>query len=131
MKALRITLITILFFTGLGAIWGGYTLMLDPTGGDLGLSVDILGDSPFRDFLVPGIVLFSVNGIGSLAGGILGMIQNRLFPPAGMALGIFLMAWIVIQAGWIGLHWLHILYGSIGLVEFLLALVLQRNSRAG
>ncbi len=131
MKTLRIALITILLFTGLGALSGGYTLMLDPTGGEMGLSMNILADSPFRDFLVPGIVLFSVNGIGSLAGGLLGVIRNRLFPLAGMALGLFLMAWIVIQAWWIGLHWLHLLYGTIGLIEFFAAFFIERDFRRG
>ena len=38
-----------------------------------------------------------------------------------MALGGFLMAWIIIQVYWFAaFHWLHALYLGLGLLEFIL-----------
>ncbi len=57
-------LIFLLAFLGLGAIVGGGALIISPSGKLLGgLPLSILENSPFDDFLVPGIVLFFVLGL--------------------------------------------------------------------
>jgi magnesium-transporting ATPase (P-type) len=54
----------LLGFLGIGAIGGGGALIISPSGKLLGgLPVSILKDSPFEDFLYPGIILFFVLGI--------------------------------------------------------------------
>lgn len=51
-------------FLGISAIGGGGALILSPSGKLLGgLPVSILKNSPFEDFLYPGIILFLVLGI--------------------------------------------------------------------
>ena len=55
-------------FIGLGAVGGGLGLILKPSGAILGLPLELLESSPFSTYLVPGIVLLAVNGLGSLAG---------------------------------------------------------------
>jgi len=53
----------LLGFLGLGAIYGGGTLIISPSGELLGMPLSLLEHSPFNSFLVPGIILFSVLGI--------------------------------------------------------------------
>jgi len=55
-------------FTALGAPAGGFGLVLEPSGANLGIPLEALEHSPFSTYLVPGIVLFMVNGLGSLVG---------------------------------------------------------------
>ncbi|MFD2787170.1 hypothetical protein [Hymenobacter rubripertinctus] len=59
----RPTLLWLLGLLGLGALGGGRLLALAPSGRLLGMPVAMLGGSPFADFLVPGIVLFTVLGV--------------------------------------------------------------------
>jgi hypothetical protein len=54
----------LLAFLGLSAIGGGGALIISPSGKLLGgLPLSILARSPFNDFLVPGIILFTVLGL--------------------------------------------------------------------
>ena len=56
--------LVLLSFLGLSAIGGGGTLIISPSGKLLGgLPISILKNSPFDDFLVPGIILFLVLGV--------------------------------------------------------------------
>jgi hypothetical protein len=108
-------------FIGLGAVAGGLGLALDPSGTNVGLPIEMLENSPFSTFLIPGIVLFTVNGLGSLVGAALTFTRRRGGAEMAMALGAFLVAWIVIQVYWVqGIHWLHWLYFILGLLEFAL-----------
>ena len=56
-------LIVLLLLLGIGAIYGGGTLIISPSGELLGLPISLLEPSPFHNFLVPGIILFIVLGI--------------------------------------------------------------------
>jgi hypothetical protein len=56
--------LSLLAFLGLSAIGGGGALIISPSGKLLGgLPLSILEQSPFNDFLVPGIILLVVLGI--------------------------------------------------------------------
>lgn len=56
--------IFLILFLGLGAIGGGALLIISPSGKLLGgLPSSILVNSPFNDFLIPGIILFLVLGL--------------------------------------------------------------------
>jgi hypothetical protein len=60
--SLRI-LIFLLGFLAIGAIFGGGVLIISPNGELLRMPISNLGISPFKDFLIPGIILFIVLGI--------------------------------------------------------------------
>jgi hypothetical protein len=108
-------------FIGLGAVGGGLVLILEPSGSILGTPLELLERTPFSTYLVPGIVLLVVNGLGSLAGSVAFFKRHRRAGEIAMALGIFLVAWIIIQLYWsFGFHWLHALYLGLGLLEFVL-----------
>jgi hypothetical protein len=108
---------------GLGAVAGGVGLI----SGGLKFPLEWLSRSPFTTYLIPGIVLLAVNGIGSLVGGIASFRRYRYAGEIAVALGVFLTLWIVIQVYWVGgIHWLHILYFVLGVVEFLLGVYFRK-----
>lgn len=56
--------LSLLAFLGLSAIGGGGALIISPSGKLLGgLPLSILQNSPFTNFLIPGIILFVVLGV--------------------------------------------------------------------
>jgi hypothetical protein len=114
-------------FIGLGAVGGGLGLVLEPRGTNLGIPLELLKNSPFSTYLVPGIVLLTINGLGSLVGAAASFTRYRYAGETAMALGVFLVAWIIIQVYWIaGLHWLHALYLGLGALEFVLGWSLRK-----
>ena len=50
-------------FLGIGAIFGGLVLVIDPSGGLIKMPLTLLENSPFNNFLIPGIILFVILGI--------------------------------------------------------------------
>lgn len=118
-------------FIGLGAVGGGLGLVLEPSGANLGMPLEMLNHSPFSDFLIPGIVLLTVNGLGSIAGSVLNFKLFQYAAEIALALGAFLVAWILIQVYWIhSFHWLHALYLSLGIIELALGWLLRKAVRA-
>ena len=106
-------------FIGLGAVAGGLGLVLDPSGASMRMPIEFLKDSPFSTFLVPGVVLLTVNGLGSLAGAAASFRRHPRAGEVAMVLRVFLVAWIIVQVYWISaFHWLHALYICLGLLEF-------------
>lgn len=94
---MRIVAIVLLFFNGASAILGGGGLILDPTGVSMQMPIELLDFSPFNSFLIPGIILFTVNGLFNLYVGILGIRKNKMFPSLTILCGSFLTAWLTIQ----------------------------------
>lgn len=119
-------------FVGLGAVGGGLGLVLAPSGANLGIPLELLESSPFATYLVPGIVLLTVNGLGSLVGAAASFMRYRNAGEVALALGAFLFAWIILQAYWLaGFHWVHGLYLGLGLLEFVLGWSLRKALRRG
>ncbi|MBT2654526.1 hypothetical protein J7E81_04610 [Bacillus sp. ISL-18] len=119
---------TLQLLVGIGAVVSGIILILDPDGSNLSLSVAILKDSPFEDFLIPGITLLIINGIGSILGSFFSF-KRRLF--AGqitMILGTAMVIWISAQVYWINwISWLQPVYLIVGIFEIILGFVLYKN----
>jgi hypothetical protein len=120
----------LLHLVGVSALAGGLGLALDPSGGGLGMPLELLDETPFATFLIPGILLFTVNGLGSLMGAIASFARHRYAGHAAMALGAFLTAWIAAQVYWFaGFHWLHWLYLGLGTIELALGWSVRRSAR--
>ena len=115
-------------FIGLGALGGGFMLMRDPSGSALGLPTSLLEGSPFPDFLIPGMFLLAVNGVGSLIGAGFSFTRRRYAQELAIVLGAILVAWIVIQVIIISsFHWLHVLYFILGVVELGIGLYIRHR----
>lgn len=105
---------------GFGALLGGWMLITDPTGGELGMSIAWLTGTPFANFLIPGIVLFTINGLGTLIASLCTFKSVRFSGEAAIALGMFMILWISIQVGLIGyMNFLQPLYFAVGILEAL------------
>jgi hypothetical protein len=84
-------------FLGLGALFGGSALVLAPDGHLLGMPTSLLGGSPFTSYLVPGIILFTVIGLGPLLAAALTVRRQAFAPIAAVAVGLILVGWIFIE----------------------------------
>ena len=118
-------------FIGVGAIPAGILMIMNPSGNDLDMTIEMLVNSPFPNFLIPGILLLSVNGLGSLSGAIISLKRYKSAGIIAAGLGIFLILWIMIQVYWLGIHWLHILYFVLGIIELIFGLKLQNKFQFG
>lgn len=96
-RSTRIIAIVLLFFNGISAIFGGGGMILDPTGASMQMPIELLEFSPFNNFLIPGIILFSVNGLFNLFVGMLGIRRNKMFPALTIVCGFLLTVWLSVQ----------------------------------
>ncbi len=111
----------------LSAVAGGVGLLGDPSGGNLGFSPEQLSGTPFSGYLVPGLFLLVVIGVGHLLGGIVTLARYRYAGEIAMLLGALLIIWIIIQVLLIGLvSLLQPAYFLFGVVEILLGRRLPR-----
>jgi peptidoglycan/LPS O-acetylase OafA/YrhL len=85
-----------------GALGGGLTLIVGPRGEIMPLPVSALAGSPFDTYLVPGIVLFTVLGIGPLLAAALVHRRHPLAPFAALAVGVALLIWVAVEIAIIG-----------------------------
>ena len=89
--------IALLVLLGLGALAGGLALLVRPDGSAMGFDVALLAGSPFPDYVVPGLILGGLFGIGSLAVALLGVRRARSAPFLAFAIGCGQMIWIVVE----------------------------------
>ncbi len=125
-----------LAFLGVSAIFGGVVLVGSPTGLWLHIPLSVLQYSPFSDFLIPGLILGVVFGVGSL-GTVLALWWRPEWRPgavmtrftreywawsAALGLGVGQIIWIVTETVMLrGASWLGFVYGSIGIGIVVLA----------
>jgi hypothetical protein len=109
--------IACLVLLGLGALAGGIALVSRPDGSVMHFDVSLLAGSPFRDYLVPGLILGGLFGVGSLAVAALGLRQWRIAPFLACAIGCAQMIWIVVELAIIReLSFLHPTFFGVGLL---------------
>ena len=130
-------LLFLLFFQGLSATPSGLMLVLDPTGGRMQMPLDMLRGTPFPNFLIPGLLLSIVLGLGAFF--VLACLltrpdwgwAQRLNPfreqhwawTASAAFGLALMIWITVQVLMIGLGaFIQVFYFGVWLAILLLTL---------
>lgn len=121
-------LIVVLLVQAVGAMAGGGALVAAPHGGIMKMPVSYLAGSPFHDYLVPGIVLFVVLGLGPLltAGALLrrpaGEALAALNPFPGQhwgwtlsgVVGVALLIWIAVESATIPFSFLQPVYAAVG-----------------
>jgi menaquinone-dependent protoporphyrinogen oxidase len=94
----RTLAVALCLVSAVSALFGGAVLLARPDGSILGMPLSVLEHSPFHDFLVPGIVLFAVIGLGSLWATWLQArrAQNAAF--ASLFAGAMLAGWIIVES---------------------------------
>lgn len=124
------TLMVLIFFQGLSGLFGGLTLVIDPTGELLQMPLSMLEGSPFDTFLIPGIILLTILGIFPMSV-VYGLWKRRIWAWTGaLAVSIALIIWIGVEIWMVGYHSeppLQLIYGLLGLI--LLILVLMSSVR--
>lgn len=126
MSAVHQLVLWLCVFTGLTAIAGGVALITSP-GSPEGPPSALLEGTPFQSFLVPGLLLALVVGLGSLAAAALEARHIEGSEVAVSIAGAGLMVWIITQLALIRtVSWLQLLYFLIGAATFGCAIWLWR-----
>lgn len=137
-KILRNILFFLLGFLSLGALGGGFTLIISPRGELLGLPLSMLEQSPFSNFMIPGLILFLFFGLIPF----LLIIALLKIPESKLAerfnifidmhwawsytiyIGFGLIIWIQLQILFIqDISWAHTFYTLLGIAIIVVALM--------
>ena len=121
-KIIESVMIILHILVGVGALAGGLAAITNPQA-PMGISAaDTLKNGPFTDFMIPGILLFTVIGMGNL---LAALCIGRDLKVKAYISGMFacaLIIWIIVQCIMLEtIHFLHILYFTIGVVQGILA----------
>jgi hypothetical protein len=104
-------LMFLLLFLGISAIYGGYNLIVDPSGGQLQLPSGWIESTPFKNYLIPGLILFTVLGVlplvtvialwlrpeWSWTKGLESLTHEHWSWLASVKVGVALIIWITVQ----------------------------------
>ena len=121
-NGLRITAIVLLIIVALNALAAGYSFIAEPSGVGLGITTGYLQDSaPFKNYFIPGLILFTIIGIWGIVIAVLAIIKSAHYPFWILVQGCILVGWIAIQLMMVTV--LHPLHLTIGLIGITLAIV--------
>jgi len=124
MKIVNRLLFALHAFVGLGAIGGGMMAILNSQGPG-GMPIDALKNSPFSNFLIPGIILFTVIGLGNVFSAVSILFKSKYQGYISSVFSWALVIWIVVQCIMLNeVVFLHILFFVIGLMEAVLSMVI-------
>ena len=111
-------------FIGIGAVAGGLSMIIDPSGKALHMDEMLpffqvlpFAEVLFRDFLFSGFALLIVNGLTNLTAAVLLLRKKRLGVILGGIFGITLMLWICIQFYMFPMNFMSTAYFVFGLCQ--------------
>lgn len=121
---IRYTLGALLAFSALNAFGGGYYALA----GAEGVPTEWLEGSPFRDYFIPGLLLFFVVG-GSFLFASIAVFANHRFAREAVFLSVAIVfIWLAVQVYIIGfVSWLQPLTAITGIIILVSALLLQKK----
>lgn len=110
-------IVSLCLVVGITAVGGGATLMASPDGSAMHMPLSQLEHSPFSDFMVPGLILFSIVGLGNLVSAWLYIRRFAFAPMVSVVTGLGLTIWILVQMIMLrSVHWLHVGYLVVGVL---------------
>lgn len=111
-------------FVGVGAMAGGLAAITNPIN-PLGIPVEVLKNSPFSNYLIPGIILFTIIGLGNVFSAIMFHFKSRYQGYISSVFSWALVIWIVVQCIMMNdIAFLHVLFFIIGLIEAGLSMII-------
>ena len=131
MKRIYRILLILHIVVGIGALFGGMLAILNPGGlEEMELSTEILRYSPFNTFLIPGLILFIVIGLGNLSGAATMLLKSKHQGYISSVFSWALVIWIAVQCIMLReIVFLHILFFVIGLVQAALSAYILLKQR--
>ena len=139
-KTARTILILLLAILGGGAVFGGGVLIISPSGAVFGMPLSMLKNSPFTDFLIPGIILFTILGITPV-GVAIALTKRPAWKMAELLncyndmywawsytiyIAFALIIWIQVEMVYLqAVHWSHTLYMFMSIAILFVALLPQ------
>lgn len=109
-KTQRLILLSVLAYEAVGSLFGGGLLIIAPDGHLMRMPVDMMR-GVFRDFLLPGLILFGLGVLNTVT--FIAVLRRKKYDwlLSGFALGgltiWFLVEILILQV----LHWLHAMWG--------------------
>ncbi len=123
---MKLFLFILLSFISITAILSGLMMIGYPDGSALSLSAGLLEGTPFKNYIVPGILLVIFVGIINLLAVFYNMKRDPKRYTWALAGGIMICGWIITQMILIhSFHWLHIVYMAMGIVVILISFQLK------
>jgi len=111
-------------FIGITAIAGGFRLVSNPNGTS-DIPIEWLNSSPFTNYLIPGLVLLIVIGVGNALGGIFSFLSKKYAGGIAAILGTFLILFMAFEVWFVSLRtFLQPLYFILGAIVLVLGLKL-------
>ncbi len=127
-KIARIFLIILLFLTSINALIAGLLFIIEPSGKLMGMTIEYIKNSPFQSFLIPGIVLFTFNGILNLLAGIAVILKKWYAAYFAIIQGVILVSWIVIQMIMVqDFNMLHLIMFIIGTLLIVGGIIIRKS----
>ncbi len=96
-KTLLASVLGLLSFLGITALTGSYLLISDPSGESLQMPVELLNGTPFRNYLIPGIILLLTSGISSMVVALLTIKKAKKYPVWIILQGVVLLIWLTAE----------------------------------
>lgn len=129
MKLIRKLLFILHILVGVGAMSGGLAAITEPNAPH-GVPVEILKYSPFSNFLIPGILLFGVIGLGNLFSAAMFLTKTKYQGYISSVFSWALVIWIVIQCIMLqSIVFLHVLFFVIGLIQAVMSFAILFEQR--
>jgi hypothetical protein len=125
----RVALLCILGYEGAGCLLGGGLLVAEPGGSLMDMRVETM-HGVFRDFMIPGIILFGLGILNTAAFVTVLRRKHSAWIASGLALG-GLLTWFWVEIAILQeLRWLQVVWGAPVLLGAILAIGLfsTRNS---
>lgn len=129
MKKVYKILFALHLFVGIGAIAGGLAAITNPYE-PLGMPIDLLKNSPFSNYLIPGIILFTIIGIGNIFSALVFRFKLKLQGYISSIFSFALVIWIIIQCIILNtIAFLHGLFFLIGIIQAVLSISILIDKR--
>jgi len=129
MKMIKISLFMLHLLVAIFAFFGGWAAIsrpLDP----FGISTDMLVNSPFDTFLIPGLLLFIVIGLGQLVAAASILFRSHYQACVSFFTGGVLVIWLLVQVLMIRtVELMHIMTAVIACIQIALSLALMFKER--
>jgi hypothetical protein len=130
-RTLRTLSLILLFFTSISALGGGIALIISPTGEAIEMPLSILEHSPFKSFLIPGIILIVMNGLLSVLFAVYVIRKSGISGWLVLVQGSILIGWIMTQIVMIREYApvMHTLYLAVGVGLGITGILILKSGR--